>query len=68
MNAPSDTIQGSPSFHYKIERVDNGFMATNVSLGPQVEPQIRETEREALEAAKAATVEWMGRGQGTQRG
>jgi hypothetical protein len=67
MNSPSDTIQGSPTFHYKIEKVEGGFKCSNVSLGPHIEPVVREDEQAALRAAKMATEAWMGKGSGTQK-
>lgn len=69
MNSPSDTIQGSPTFHYILEKLPDGsgYSCRNHSLGPQVPVVTAETEQQALTQAKAATEAWMGKGSGTQR-
>ena len=66
MNSTTDTIQGSPTFHYKIERVEGGFKCTNTSLGPQVDPVVAEDEMTALDGAKKATEAFIGKGSGAQ--
>lgn len=62
MNFPSDQIQGSPTFHTRVEKLPDGrYKATNVSMA-QVEPQIRGDEMDAIRAVRMATEAFIGKG------
>lgn len=56
MRTPNDSIFGSPSFHYRLRRLEDGtYEATNESLRQHIAPQRGANERDAMDAAKAAT-------------
>ncbi len=62
MRAPSDTIQGSPSYHSTVSRQDDGtYEARNTSM-PAVPAQRAETEAEAIAKLTQATEQWIGKG------
>lgn len=67
MNAPADQIFGSPTFHYRVQRLENGtYRCTNESLRQHIDPVEAPSESEAINAAKAATEAWVGKGSGSQ--
>lgn len=48
MNAPSDTIHGSPTFHTVIEKQADGTFVGRIPAMPQITPQIGRSESEAI--------------------